>query len=49
MESRPFWLINLYKHAFILIELNANIYYSSGQNIMVNLSEDISISLYIFT
>ena len=27
MESRPFWLINFYKCAFILIEINANIYY----------------------
>lgn len=47
MGSSPFWLISLYKREFILIEINANMYYSSSQNIMVNLSEEFRFYLYI--
>lgn len=47
MGLSPFWLISLYKREFILIEINANMYYSSSQNIMVNLSEEFRFYLYI--
>lgn len=47
MGSSPFWLISLYKREFILIEINANMYYSSSQNIMVNLTEEFRFYLYI--
>lgn len=40
MGSSLSLFISLYKREFILIEINANMYYSSSQNIMVNLSEE---------